>query len=157
MELTNCFGDPCEIEAYLKMYKEGRYNEVSDWLWSELYHQHNIGTASIAWVIKASELFLEQTEIDWNHLGFTFAVMESLEEHKFIPCPEWAKGKYRLAATKSLQHAFSFLPDEPNNEQSTSIVYLTCAISKMYKSRELIEYAYGCEEEIMELDFEKNP
>lgn len=88
MELINFERHPCDIQKYLALYGEGKISEVSEWLWNELYHQGNIGTASIAWVIEAHSTFLSLSEIDWNYLSFIYAVMESLEEKKFIACPE---------------------------------------------------------------------
>ncbi|QSP95496.1 hypothetical protein LPB19_03505 [Marinobacter salinisoli] len=158
MKLTNYYGEPCDIEPYLEKYRHGNYAEISEWLWNELYHQGDIGTASISWLIQANEIFLNQTSIDWNHLGFIYAVMQSIEEHEFIPCPDWAKNKYRPAAISALQHALSHYPENPTEEQKLSIVCVSCAISKMYKSYSLIEYAWGgYEERLMELDYEKNP
>lgn len=95
MELTNFYGKPCDIQPYLNLYKEGKVAEVTEWLWDELYHQGDIGTASIAWIIEAHDIFLKLEPLDWNYLSFVYAVMESLEENKFIPCPEWAEGKYK--------------------------------------------------------------
>lgn len=158
MNLTNFYGKPCDIEPYLEKYKQGKYSEISEWLWDELYHQGDIGTASIAWLIQANAIFLTQTNIDWNYLSFIYAVMESLEENEFISCPDWAQGKYRPAAIAALQHALSYYPEQPTEEQKLSIVCVSCAISKMYKSYSLIEYAWGgYEDRLMELDYEKKP
>ena len=158
MELTNFQGKPCDINPYLELYKLGELSVVSDWMWNELYHQQDIGTAAIAWILEANQIFLNREEIDWNYLGFTYSVMESIEEHKFIQCPEWAVGKYRPAAIKALQYALNFFSEDPSEEQKSSLVCLSCAISKMYKSYALIEYAWGgYEERLMELDFKNNP
>ena len=158
MEFTNFYGKPCDISPYLELYNQGKVAEVTEWLWNELYHQGDIGTASIAWVIEAHEIFLKLENLDWNYLGFTYAVMESLEENKFIPCPEWAEEKYRPIAIKTLQHALDFVAEPITEEQQLSILSLTSAITNTYKSFELMEYAWGgYEERLMELDFEKNP
>jgi hypothetical protein len=158
MELTNFYGKPCDISPYLELYKQGEVAEVTEWLWNDLYHQGDIGTASIAWVIEAHEIFLQLEKLDWNYLGFIYAVMESLEENKFIPCPEWAEEKYRPIAIKTLQHALDFVAEPITVEQQLSILSLTSAITNTYKSFELMEYAWGgYEERLMELDFEKNP
>ena len=158
MKLTNFYGKPCDISTYLDLYKEGKHREVAEWLWSELYHQNNIGTASVAWVIEANSIFLRKSEIDWTYLGFIYAVMESLEEHKSIPCPRWAEGRCRIAAIRSLQYVLGAFPDAPTEEQRMAIVCISCAISGMYKSYSLIEYAWGgYEERLMELDLEVKP
>ena len=158
MELTNFQGEPCDIEPYLDLYKEGKTSEVEEWLWNELYHQGDIGTASVAWVLEAHETFMSLKELDWNYLGFVYAVMESLEERKFIPCPEWAVNKYKPIAIKTLQHALNYISEPITEEQQVSILGLTCAITDTYKSYSLVEYAWGgYEEQLMELDYEKNP
>jgi hypothetical protein len=142
----------------LEKYRRGDFAEVSQWLWEELYHQGDIGTASIAWLIRANEIFLNQSNIDWNYLGFVYAVMQSIEEREFIPCPDWARDLYRPAAISALRHALLHYPENPTDEQKLSVVCVSCAISKMYKSYSLIEYAWGgYEERLMALDFEKNP
>jgi hypothetical protein len=153
--LTNCSGENSEINEYLKKYEEGKFHEVSNWLWDELYHQGDIGTASVAWIIEAHEIFLKANEIDWNYLAFTYAVMRSLEELIFIECPKWANDKYRPIAIKSLKHALSNLPDKLNEEQQLSLLSLTCAITKNYDSYELIEYGWKYEEQLMDIDFDK--
>jgi len=158
MELTNFQGEPCNIQSYLELYKEGKTSEVSEWLWNELYHQGDIGTASVAWVLEAHEIFLSLKDIDWNYLGFVYAVMEALEENEFIPCPEWAKEKYRPVAIKTLQHALNYISEPITEEQQVSILGLSIAITKTYKSFALVEYAWGgYEERLMDLDYEKNP
>ena len=158
MELTNFYGKPCDIQPYLSLYEDGKVAEVTEWLWDELYHQGDIGTASIAWLIEAHNIFLILEPLDWNYLGFVYAVMESLEENKFIPCPEWAEGKYKPIAIKTLQHALNYLSDPVTEEQQMSILCLTSAITNTYKSFALVEYAWGgYEERLMELDIEKNP
>ncbi len=154
MELTNCFGDACDIRPYLEHYNNKEYDKVQEWIWDELYHQGDIGTGSIAWILEANEIFLQQSDdLDWDYLGFIYRVMQSLEYYNFIPCPEWAKDKYRECAKKALKHAMNNLPDEPNQEQKLSILCATCAITKTYDSYALLEYGWGYEEKIMELDF----
>ena len=158
MELTNFQGEECSIQHYLELYKKGKTSEVTEWLWNELYHQGDIGTASVAWVIEAHDIFLSLKDVDWNYLGFTYAVMEALEESEFIPCPKWAKEKYRPVAIKTLQHALNYISEPITEEQQISILGLSCAITKTYKSFALAEYAWGgYEERLMDLDYEKNP
>ncbi len=154
MELTNCFGDACEIKPYLKLYEDKNYNEVQEWIWDELYHQGDIGTASIAWILEANEYFLKQREdLDWDYLGFVYRVMQSLEYYNVIACPDWAKNKYRDSATKALNHALRYFPEEPNQEQQLSVLCLTCAITKTYDSYTLLEYGWGYEEKLMDTEF----
>lgn len=158
MDLTNYHGKPCDIRPYLELYQQGNTAEVTEWLWSELYHQGDIGTASVAWIIEAHDIFLSLKEIDWNYLGFIYAVMEALEENEFISCPEWAKGKYRPIAIKTLQHALNYINNPVTEEQQISVLGLSCAITKSYKSFALVQYAWGgYEERLMDLDVEKNP
>ena len=158
MMLTNFQGESCNISGYLEKYRNRELDLVEEWLWNELYHQRDIGTASVAWVIEANEIFLQSEELDLNYLHFTYCVMESLEEFNFIPCPNWAKNKLKPAAIKALVHALSSSIDQnQEKDKGKAIVALSCAISGMYKAYSLVEYGSGYEEQLMELDFEQNP
>ena len=155
MNLTNYHGETCDIEPYLKIYQEGDYSQVFEWMWSELYHQGNIGTAAVAWILKAHTIYLESDSPDWNFPGFVYSVMHSLEELKHIPCPDWAEGKIKPVAIKTLQHALNHLSDPITEEQQTTILALTSAIAGTYASYELIQYAWGgYEEQLMEMDLD---
>lgn len=154
-ELTDYAGNQCSIVESLQLYRNGHLNEVNEWLWNDLYHQGNIGTASIAWIIEAHPIFIQTKTIDWNYLGFCAAVMESIERRKFIPCPDWAQGRYRACLKRSLAHALKQEGDIPESERLT-LIAATCAVAGAYDSFELVEYAWGgFEQKLMDLDFEQ--
>lgn len=151
--LINCYGESIDIDPFLRKYQQGKSQEIVNWLWDELYHQGDIGTASVAWILEANEIFLKRNNIDWNHLSFIYAVMRSLEELKYIKCPVWAIDQYRPIAINALQHALSNIPAQLNEEQQLSILSLTCAITGNYTSFELLEYGWRYEEKLMKIDF----
>jgi hypothetical protein len=74
-----------------RLFEEGATSELWDELWQELYHQRDVGPASLAAVPWLLEYARQQPELDWNPFGLIAVIeLERVRYCRNSPMPsEW--------------------------------------------------------------------
>lgn len=118
-------------------------------LWTNLYHQGDVGEASYAAVTQLISLAQEGRLLDWNAYALTAAI-ELARDHPQNPkVPQWLQLDYEEAFQRLVENGLSVFPGKQSNETDRSILSIL-ALSKGLRTyaRVLLEFT---EDEIGEL------
>jgi hypothetical protein len=146
-DLLDAYGNPFDPRPFVARWKEGDSDEAAALLWERLYHQGDLGSASIAAVPDLASLIESQSKPDWQAYALIATIEEARVNHE-QPLPEHLSAAYADAWNSVLASA---LRDLPNAMEDALVRSLIAVIAHAKGQHSLATIALCTEDEREEM------
>ncbi len=150
-QLLSAYKIPYDVRVPLSKIDTGDNDIIWKELWENLYHQGDIGEASLYAVVKLSEIIITKKMIDWNPIALIVSIELARKNNQLEPLPKWILKDYQGAGTNLVRYVTERLNYEAGSEYLRSALALLAIHGNNHDlARLIIEVSPGDESRLLD-------